>query len=659
MISKSWCGKKACCARPFQFILLELVFFCILPLLAAAHAATPALPKAKEKWICQEGNLFTLYSAAPARQASEISLGLEQYHAVLTSFSAGKALPSPVPTFIFVFRDERGLAPYQSFPAEQTTGSDGYFLQREDAQYIAVSAREEVTRTIYHEYAHAIFATAWPGAPLWLQEGLAEYFSTFRTDADVILIGEPLKEHARTLRTTPWVSCSELMQLDADASLYRDSERNAIFYAQSWILTHFLFHGLRDGGAAAIDRYITLLGTGESNANAFRGAFHISLTALDEAIKAYAGRETLGSTRVAPRELRVDASHPFRPVPYEEILYRLGDLLAHHGTSQLAAAEAHFQQSFRVNPRFALAPAGLGYAAMVREEDSGARHFFLQALAIDSSAAWIHYQYGRCLLAAGRKQKTPQKEETIARARDELLRTLAIDDRFIDAQAQLGEAYMHLGMQPQGESALEKALAGMPSRLDVARNLLQYYVLDDNTAKQEELLALIGQRGGEKALEAARESTLRTQIDRVARLINEKEYAKALVLAEKLRKQTDDPEIKKLIDEARQAASQGQLVDVYNQGVRCAADKRYDQAEKYFLRVIKEGGKSELAGLARNNVSKIRVARQAAWYNEAFELMRANNFQKAVPLLKKVINDNSDAQTTHAAENALSQIESL
>jgi len=77
------------------------------------------------------------------------------------------------------------------------------------------------------------------------------------------------------------------------------------------------------------------------------------------------------------------------------------------------------------------------------------------------------------------------------------------------------------------------------------------------------------------------------------------------------------------------------------------------------MRVIKEGGKSELADLARANVGKIRVARQAAWYNEAFNLMRANDFEKALPLLKKVIRDNSDPQTTRAAENALSQIEAL
>jgi len=647
------------CARPSQFIYLILCFFCILNLTSAALPATPALPKAKEKWICQEGNLFTLYSAAPAKHASEISLGLEQYHAVLTSRCAGRALPSPVPTFIFVFKDERGLAPYQSFPADPPAGSDGYFLQREDAQYIAVSAREEVTRTIYHEYAHAIFATAWPGAPLWLQEGLAEYYSTFRTDAGGILVGEPLKEHARTLHSTPWLPFAELMRLDADAAVYRDAEKNPIFYAQAWILTHFLFHGLHDAGAEAIDRYITLLGTGESSENAFKEAFHLSLSLLDRTVKAYSEKESLDFARLAPRELSLDANHPFRPVPYEEILYRLGDLLAHHGASRLDAAEAHFRQSGKVNPHFALAPAGLGYAAMTREEESVAGQFFRQALAIDSSAAWIHYQYGRCLLAAGRKEQTPQKEATIARARNELLRTLQIDDRFIDAQAQLGEAYMHLGMQPQGQAALEKALQGMPSRLDVARNLLQYYVLTDNSARQSELLALIGQRGGEKALEAARESILRTQIDRVARLINEKEYSRALTLAEKLRKQTDDPEIKKLIEEARQAASQGQLVDIYNQGVRCAGDKRYDQAEKYFMRVIKEGGKSELAELARMNVGKIRVARQAAWYNEAFEMMRANDFRNAVPLLKKVINDNSDAQTTRAAENALSQIQSL
>ncbi len=659
MISKLWCGKTIFSGRCSPSVLLLCASFCILTIPAAALSAKVSLPKAKEKWICREGELFTLYSAAAAKQAGEISLGLAQYHAVLAGQSGGTAIPSPVPTFIYVFKDERGLAPYQCFPLQQPSGSGGYFLQREDAQYIAVSAREEVTRTIYHEYAHAIFATAWPGAPLWLQEGLAEYFSTFRSDGQHVYIGEPLKEHARTLRASVCIPFAELMELDADASLYRDSDKNPIFYAQAWIVTHFLFHGLKEGGAAAIDRYITLLGSGESNARSFAEAFHISLADLDAAVKNYAEQPALGFTRLAARQVAIGDDPPFRTVPYEEILYRLGDLLAHHGQSQLVAAEAHFRQAAKVKSTYALAPAGLGYAALAREDETTALGHFQQALALDSTSAWIYYQYGRCLLAAGRKQEAPQKQESMARARDALLRTLALDSRFIEAQAQLGEAYMHLGMQPQGQTALEKALAGMPSRMDVARNLLQYYVLAENSARQTELLTLIGQRGGAKAAEAARESILRTQIDRVSRLINDKEYARALALAEKLRKQTDDPALKSLIDEARQAAAQGQLVEVYNQGVRYAGDKRYDQAEKAFLRVIKEGGNTELAGLARTNVTKIRIARQAAWYNEAFDLMRANAFDKAVPLLKKVIRDNSDPQTTRAAENALGQIEAL
>ncbi len=659
MILKLWCGNKMFAGRCSPSVLLLSISLCILTPSAAALSAKVSLPKAKEKWICRAGDLFTLYSAAPAKQAGEISLGLAQYHAVLAGQSGGTAIPSPVPTFIYVFKDERGLAPYQCFPAERPSASGGYFLQREDAQYIAVSAREEVTRTIYHEYAHAIFATAWPGAPLWLQEGLAEYFSTFRSDGQNVYIGEPLKEHARTLRATPCIPFADLMELDADAALYRDSDKNPIFYAQAWIVTHFLFHGLKSGGAGAIDRYITLLGSGESNASSFAEAFHLSLADLDQTVKNYAEQPSLGFTRLAAQQVAVGNDTPFRAVPYEEVLYRLGDLLAHHGASHLEAAEAHFRQAAKVKSGYALAPAGLGYTAMAREDESAALGHFQNALALDSTSAWIYYQYGRCLLAAGRKQEASQKQETMARARDALLRTLALDSRFIEAQAQLGEAYMHLGMAPQGQSALEKALAGMPSRMDVARNLLQYFVLADNTARQNELLTLIGQRGGAKAEEAARESILRTQIDRVSQLINDKEYGKALALAERLHKQTDDPSLKNLINEARQAASQGQLVDVYNQGVRHAAEKRYDQAEKYFMRVIKEGGKSELADLARANVGKIRVARQAAWYNEAFNLMRANDFEKALPLLKKVIRDNSDPQTTRAAENALSQIEAL
>jgi tetratricopeptide (TPR) repeat protein len=658
MIFKLWRDNKMVFVRYSRFALLLCAFSCILILTIAALPATIELPKAKEKWICQEGELFTLYSSATAKQAGEISLGLAQYHAVLSAHNQGHILPSPVPTIIFVFKDDRGLAPYQSFPSEQPSGN-GYFLQREDIQYIAVSAKEEVTRTIFHEYAHAILATKWPGAPLWLQEGLAEYYSTFRSESKIVYIGEPLKEHARTLRTSTWIPFAELMKMDADASTYRDADKSPLFYAQSWILTHFLLHGLRNSGTEAVARFVEQIGAGEPAEKAFQLAFQMPVSELDQTVKAYSEKETLACTQLTSQQVAVDTGLRFHSVPYEEVLFRLGDLLAHQGQNHLGPADVYFAKAIQTNNRYALASAGLGYTAMVREEEATALSHFRQALEFDPGSAWIQYQYGRCLLAAGRKQEEPHKKETIALARDALLHAIALDNHFIDANAQLGEAYMHLGMQPQGQTALEKALEGMPSRMDVARNLLQYYVLADDAGKQSALLKLIRQRGGAKEAEAAQESIVRTQIDRVARLINEKEYSQALALAERLRKQTDDPAIKKLIEEARQAAAQGQLVEIYNQAVRYAADKRYDQAEKLFLRVVREGGKSGLAGLAKTNVSKICVARQAAWYNQAFDLMRSNDLAKAVPLLKKVINDGSDPQTTQAAENALSQIEAL
>lgn len=632
---------------------------CSLSIAPVAFSSDTELPKARDKWIRLDGPLFTLYSAAPAKQAGEVSRALEQYHAILSGPGKAEQLPAPVPMKIFLFRDERAMAPYGGFAGDPAQAGSGYFLQREDVHYIAVNAGTALTETIYHEYAHSILTAIWPGAPLWMQEGLAEYYSTFRIDGKFSYAGEAIKEHLAILRSRSWIPCAELMQMNTDAPAYRETDKNHLYYAQSWLLTHYLLHGAPRGGAAAMGRYAAATGAGMDQMAALEQVFNLTPASLDQALRTYAGSKTLERLRLdAPRSGSTPAPAS-TAVPYEEILCELGDLLAHHGSARHPAAQAHYAKALQINSRFAPAHAGLGYIATVAEDEATALTHFRQALRLDDGSSLIQYQYGRCLLEKGRKQEKDEREGTLTEAREALQRALTLDPRRVEALAQLGQIHMLLGMQPEGRVVLERALAAMPARMDVARNLLQYYVLADEAQKQAELLALIRQRGGRAEAEAASETILRSKVDRVARLINDKRYDEALAAAEKLASQTDDPAIKALIAEARQAASQGQLVEIYNQGVRQAADKKYDQAEKLFARVVKEGGKSELADQARANIAKIRVARQAAWYNQAFDLMRANDFNRAVPLLEKVIRDGSDPQTTRAAENALGQIRAL
>ena len=61
--------------------------------------------------------------------------------------------------------------------------------------------RDEMLRTIFHEYVHLVIDNVSDGLPLWLNEGLAEYYSTFLVDAagTGALVGRAIPAHLELL----------------------------------------------------------------------------------------------------------------------------------------------------------------------------------------------------------------------------------------------------------------------------------------------------------------------------------------------------------------------------------------------------------------------------------------------------------------------------
>jgi len=63
---------------------------------------------------------------------------------------------------------------------------------------------------IFHEYTHLLFRHNDRLWPLWLKEGMAEVYSTFKTTGYNARIGDPIGHHLRCWRNYPccrWPSC--------------------------------------------------------------------------------------------------------------------------------------------------------------------------------------------------------------------------------------------------------------------------------------------------------------------------------------------------------------------------------------------------------------------------------------------------------------------
>src|SRR5207249_4069641 len=132
----------------------------------------------------------------------------------------------------------------------------GYFHRDADGYAIAMALDEgeESSSIVFHEYAHLLLQRG-RILPIWLNEGLAEYFSTFALSSRgrTADIGRPVERHVRLLRDR-FLPLTAVLSVNAQSDLYDEGERRSVFYAEAWALTHYLLNEAPNG-SAAIARY--------------------------------------------------------------------------------------------------------------------------------------------------------------------------------------------------------------------------------------------------------------------------------------------------------------------------------------------------------------------------------------------------------------------
>jgi hypothetical protein len=129
----------------------------------------------------------------------------------------------------------------------------------------------------------------------------------------------------------------------------------ASFYAQSWLLVHYLALGQGGGFTARIGPYLELTHRGAGVEQSFSGAFGIEVGELDDRLAEYA--KQVPSFGLPRRDLVKDLSIQVRPVPIDEIGNELGWLASQSGSRPLA--RDHFERALAANPSSPRAIAGI------------------------------------------------------------------------------------------------------------------------------------------------------------------------------------------------------------------------------------------------------------------------------------------------------------
>jgi len=303
---------------------------------ASTLAAKNDLPKT-QGWIEVKTAHFTLYSNAGSGRTRKIAVQLERFRQALGRITRGFDLNSDVPTLTFVFKNDPTYVPYKRNAEGETMNVSGYFQPRPFRNYITLdsSAGSQPLRVVYHEFFHSVMNNTMGSLPPWLGEGMAEYFSTFkdRDGSATVEVGHPIDRHLRHLDDYGLLDWDEFFETTRSSPTYNEGTRQGSFYAQAWLLIHYL--NSQDQYTKQLGKYLGLLRGGEDEDAAFREAFGKDKAALGAQVKRYSEKGS-GYVWWDFGEEHREVATAVRELDAGEVYFRLGELLAQRGQPEAA-----------------------------------------------------------------------------------------------------------------------------------------------------------------------------------------------------------------------------------------------------------------------------------------------------------------------------------
>ena len=226
--------------------------------------STAATATARD-WLRVETPNFIVFGEPSEARLREIANEFERFREGLARVIPGAAEREPVPTIVVVFGSQRAFEPYRPRYNGKPVELSGLFVSSGDQNIVALALedRDQALRVIFHEYAHIVITSIAREIPIWLSEGLAEYYSTFslREEGRAAIVGLAPVEHVMRLRRESLIPHAELLAVQASSQMYNEGRRRNVFYAQSWAVVHLLTWGLPDR-SKQLSRYIAETASG-------------------------------------------------------------------------------------------------------------------------------------------------------------------------------------------------------------------------------------------------------------------------------------------------------------------------------------------------------------------------------------------------------------
>ena len=521
-----------------------------------AVLAPVVVPSEKTTWVRARSEHFDIVSAAGARRTREIAGDLEAFAATLQRLHP-RMQKSGKPTHVLVFaRRDEAQPIFDLLAKREATRAAGMFIRKSGeagTMIVDASADWRSDRVVLHELVHDLLSSAGTRPPLWLEEGLAEYFSAR---------GQSIREHRFLLARRGTIPLEQLFAVQFES----ESALDPLFYAESWAAVTWLMQ------SPTFDRFLDDVEHGTSIETALRRNYNRSLADLQRAIATIASTRQRSSPITPVMIERVDTSIATDDLARADALFELGQFLA----AVPGADEDRrrmYDAALAADPKHAPTLVALGRFddALVAAPNDASLHLaaaeFLLAKAFGAQAE-IAIDYDR---AAFRK----------ARLLGEKARTLGGDP--LRVAIVVGTSWLAENDPTPGIEPLRAAHELAPERRDVALHLMALLYRKEDLASAEALYATLSTAGDEQVALAARNVLQRETLRRANALIGDGKIAEAAEVVRALAPRLGPSSRRDLEQQARdltEMAETNRQIGLYNLAVEQAQRAEWKAAQK-------------------------------------------------------------------------------
>jgi hypothetical protein len=288
----------------------NVTFRALIVLVTALHAFAGAAPIRAQsldpsRWTVARAPHVVVFSDAGAEDARSIASRIESFHALAIAELAPAETGGVPALTVLSFEKRDDLARLKPLYGGAPSDFSGLFLPSRERAIVLLDAsmRGRDTRVVFHEYTHRALALNKGPIPLWLNEGLAELYSTAAPSDDTVELGRPIDAHLSFLRNAPLLPLSRLVTVGTEDPEYNETRLQGAYYATAWAFAHYWVMRDRARGRAQLAAFADRLTSGDALAPAFEAAFGRPLAGFQFELERYVKQPSLprASVTVASR----------------------------------------------------------------------------------------------------------------------------------------------------------------------------------------------------------------------------------------------------------------------------------------------------------------------------------------------------------------------